>query len=66
MKRSEMLEKMHITSNSFSGQCIGPDFTERFLNAMLTTIEENGMIPPQRKAEHPINDIYLVNSWEEE
>lgn len=52
MKRSEMIEMLLKTSSLFYNQNIsGPyfkDFERRFLDALLTTCEEAGMLPPPK------------------
>lgn len=49
MKRSEMIAKMKVTSQSFIGEYIGDDFEDRIIEALLTTCEDNGMLAPSYK-----------------
>lgn len=67
MKRSEMIQKMLDTSAEFHGESIhSENFELRYIQAMLETVEANGMLPPARMEKHMINETYFVHEWEQE
>ena len=70
MKRSEMIELMKVTAESFNGERITDDLYDRLFDKVLEAQEEVGMLPPFSvyRAGQPFkNDMRSVDySWESE
>lgn len=61
MKRSEMINKM-VEVMKETEYCS----EEVRMKAILAMQMESGMMPPQHKEHHPMNNIFYVMSWEPE
>ena len=67
MKRSEMVNKIKMRLQRMPGLCSLEDKQVHIeADFLLSQLEQMGMLPPQRLQKHMINEIFYVNSWEDE
>lgn len=64
MKRSEILKLMKEAASIHYGESIhDPDFEDRLMNTLLSSLEKQGMLPPRTKLE-PMG--LSDNAWDPE